>query len=127
MRFLTSKSGWIAGMLLGGAVLLLAQEWQAVTELAGVDFGGLTSARKAIALKALHKQECSCGCDMKVAECRVKDPNCTYSRGLASLTVGAIKAGQNGAAANAESKATKSSSRPTPTLTDSSDPIPTLR
>ena len=40
-------------MLLGGAVLLLAQEWQSVTNLAGVDFGGLTPARKAMALKAL--------------------------------------------------------------------------
>src|SRR5260370_38239054 len=126
MRFLTSKSGWIAGMLLGGAVLLLAQEWQAVTELAGVDFGGLTSARKAIALKALHKQECSCGCDMKVAECRVKDPNCTYSRGLASVTVGAIKAGKSEAAAIAESKASKLGSRPAPKLLEDPGPLQPL-
>ncbi len=113
-------------MLLGGAVLLLAQEWQAVTELAGVDFGGLTSARKAIALKALRMQECSCGCDMKVAECRVKDPNCSYSRGLASVTVGAIKAGKTEAAAIAESKASKFGSRPAPKLLEDPVPIPTL-
>ena len=126
MRFLTSKSGWIAGVLLGGAVLLLAQEWQAVTDLAGVDFGGLTSARKAIALKALRTQGCSCGCDMKVAECRVKDPNCSYSRGLASVTVGAIKTGKTEAAAIAESKASKFGSRPAPKLLEDPVPIPTL-
>ena len=112
-------------MLLGGAVLL-AQEWQAVTELAGVDFGGLTSARKAMALKALRTQGCSCGCDMKVAECRVKDPNCSYSRGLASVTVGAIRAGKTEAAAIAESKASKFGSRPAPKLLEDPVPIPTL-
>ena len=113
-------------MLLGGAVLLLAQEWQTVTELAGVDFGGLTSARKAAALKALRAQGCSCGCDMKVAECRVKDPNCSYSRGLASVTVAAIKAGKSEAAAIAESKASKFGSRPAPKLLEDPVPIPTL-
>ena len=113
-------------MLLGGAVLLLAQEWQTVTELAGVDFGGLTSARKTAALKALRAQGCSCGCDMKVAECRVKDPNCSYSRGLASVTVAAIKAGKSEAAAIAESKASKFGSRPAPKLLEDPVPIPTL-
>lgn len=113
-------------MLLGGAVLLLAQEWQTVTDLAGVDFGGLTSASKAIALKALRTQGCSCGCDMKVAECRVKDPNCSYSRGLASVTVGAIKTGKTEAAAIAESKASKFGSRPAPKLLEDPVPIPTL-
>jgi protein-disulfide isomerase len=126
MRFLKSTSVWIGGMLLGGAVLLLAQEWQTVTELAGVDFGGLTSARKAAALKALRAQGCSCGCDMKVAECRVKDPNCSYSRGLASVTVAAIKAGKSEAAAIAESKASKFGSRPAPKLLEDPVPIPTL-
>ncbi len=106
--------------------MLLAQEWQAVTELAGVDFGGLTSARKAMALKALRTQGCSCGCDMKVAECRIKDPNCSYSRGLASVTVGAIKAGKSEAAAIAESKASKFGSRPAPKLLEDPVPIPTL-
>jgi protein-disulfide isomerase len=126
MRFLTSKSGWILGVLLGGAVLLVAQEWQSVTDLAGVDFGGLTSARKAMALKALRTQGCVCGCDMKVAECRVKDPNCSYSRGLASVTVGAIKAGKTEAAAIAESKASKFGSRPAPKLLEDPVPIPTV-
>ena len=79
---------------MGGAALLLAQEWQTVTNLAGVDFTGLTPARKTLALKALRAEECSCGCDMKVAECRVKDPNCSFSRGLAGVTIDAIKAGK---------------------------------
>jgi protein-disulfide isomerase len=63
---------------------------------------------------------------MKVAECRVKDPNCSYSRGLASVTVGAIKAGKNADEAIAESKASKFGTRPVPKLLDDPVPIPTL-
>jgi len=113
-------------MVLGGAALLLAQEWQTVTNLAGVDFTGLTPARKTRALNALRTQDCSCGCRMKVAECRVKDPSCSLSRGLASITVGAIKAGKTETAAIAESKASKFGSRPAPKLLDDPVPIPTL-
>jgi protein-disulfide isomerase len=113
-------------MALGGAVLLWAQEWQTAVNLAGVDFSGLTPARKTLALHALRTQDCSCGCDMKVAECRVKDPNCSFSRGLASVTVAAIKAGKTESAAIAESKASKFGSRPAPKLLDDPVPIPTL-
>ena len=113
-------------MALGGAALLLAQEWQTVANLAGVDFTGLTPARKTVALKALRTQDCTCGCGMKVAECRVKDPNCSFSRGLASVTVGAIKAGKTETAAIEESKASRFGSRPAPKLLDDPVPIPTL-
>jgi protein-disulfide isomerase len=113
-------------MALGGAALLWAQEWQTVANLAGVDFSGLTPARKTRALNALRTQACSCGCGMKVAECRVKDPSCSFSRGLASVTVGAIKAGKTETAAIAESKASKFGSRPAPKLLDDPVPIPTL-
>ena len=104
----------------------MAQEWQTVANLAGVDFSGLTAAQKTRALHALRTQDCSCGCGMKVAECRVKDPNCSYSRGLASVTVGAIKAGKTEAAAMAEAKASKFGTRPAPKLLDDPVPIPTL-
>jgi len=113
-------------MVLGGAALLLAQEWQTATDLEGVDFSGLSPARKTLAVKALRTQACSCGCAMKVAECRVKDPKCTYSRGLASVTVAAIKAGKSVDDAIAESKASKYGTRPTPKLLDDPVPIPTL-
>lgn len=126
MRSLTSRSKWILGILLIGAAVLAAQEWQTITNLAGVDFTGLTPARKTVALKALRIQDCSCGCGMRVAECRVKDPNCSYSRGLASITVGAIKAGKTETAAIADSKASKFGTRPEPKLLDDPVPIPTL-
>jgi len=113
-------------MITGGAALLLAQEWQTVTNLAGVDFSGLTPARKTLALKALRAEDCSCGCGMKVAECRVKDPNCSFSRGLAAVTIDAVKAGKTETAAMAEAKASKFGTRPAPKLLDDPVAIPTL-
>jgi len=126
MRFQRSRSKWILGILLGGSTILLAQGWQTITNLAGVDFTGLTPARKALALKALRAQDCSCGCSMKVAQCRVEDPNCKYSEGMASVTVDAFKAGKSTTEAIAEAKASKFGTRPPPKLLDDPVPIPTL-
>jgi protein-disulfide isomerase len=72
------------------AACLMAQD-----ELPGVDLSGLNAAQKATVLKLAHDQGCSCGCSMKVAECREKDPSCTYSKGLASVMADAIKRGQS--------------------------------
>ena len=47
-------------------VLCLAQgDWQTLTELPGVDWQGLSPARKATALRIIRTEACSCGCDMK--------------------------------------------------------------
>ena len=75
---------------------MLAQEnWQTETSLAGVDLTGLTPAQQASALKILREQGCSCGCSMKIAECRVKDPACGVSKGLAALVVKNLMAGKS--------------------------------
>src|SRR5579885_2268187 len=75
----------IAGLCIVGAVLLFGQDWTTATSLPKVDFSGLTQAQTARALKLLREQDCSCRCGMKVAECRMKDPSCAYSRGMASV------------------------------------------
>jgi protein-disulfide isomerase len=87
--------------------LLCAQDWQNATSLAAVDLGGLSPAQKNTALKLLRENDCSCGCAMKIAECRVKDPNCSYSRGLASVIVDSVKQGKSGAEAVAAAKASR--------------------
>ena len=85
----------IAGLQLFLASLICAQDWTATENLPSVDFSELTAAQKATALKILREHDCTCGCSMKIAECRVKDPNCYYSRGLASLIIGALKEGKS--------------------------------
>jgi protein-disulfide isomerase len=80
---------------IAGAMLLFAQDWTTATSLPKVDLSGLTPAQTTRALKLLRQQDCSCRCGMKVAECRMKDPSCAYSRGMAELTVKAIREGKN--------------------------------
>jgi len=123
---LVARSKWILGIALGGAVLLLAQDWQTVTNLADVDFTGLTAAKKTAALHALRNFDCSCGCGMKVAECRVKDPNCSYSRGLSTALVEGIKKGKSETDAVAEVKASKLAQPREFKLLDDPVAIPTL-
>jgi len=77
------------------ASLLVAQDWQNTANLPGIDFTGLSPAQKTSALKILREQGCSCGCDMKVAECRVKDPVCGVSRSLAAMVIKELKAGKS--------------------------------
>ena len=85
----------IAALYLLGATLVSAEDWNTAESLPNVDLQGLTAAQKTTVLKLLRERGCSCGCGMKLAECRVKDPSCVYSRGLALTMVDATKAGKN--------------------------------
>src|SRR5262249_32114334 len=87
--------------------LLCAQDWQNSTSLPAVDLAGLTPAQKNTALKLLRENDCSCHCGMKIAECRMKDPNCSYSRGLSSVIVDSLKLGNSPAEALAAAKASR--------------------
>ena len=115
----------MAGFCLFGAIVLFAQDWQNATSLPAVDLSGLTPAQQAKALRALRTEGCSCGCEMKVAECRMKDPGCSFSRGLASVTVDAIKKGKSEAAAIAEANTSKYAHLPEHKLLDDPVTIPT--
>ncbi|MDB5604828.1 MAG: oxidoreductase [Bradyrhizobium sp.] len=77
--------------------LLLAQppiDWHTATDLPGVDMTGLTAQQKTAALKILRDQGCSCGCAMKMAQCRVLDPGCAFSTGLAKVVIKGVREGK---------------------------------
>lgn len=97
MAFLSRRVGILASSLLFISGLLLAQttqDWKTATTLAGVDFSGLTVKQKASALKVLRENACACGCGRTLAQCRVEDPACSASTGLANIVVQAIKSGK---------------------------------
>ncbi len=84
-----------AGLLLLGAVLCLAQEaWQTATTLPGVDLSGLSPSAQKAALAILRSEGCSCGCNQKIAECRMKDQSCATSRRLAGFVIQELHAGK---------------------------------
>ena len=107
--------------LLGAAILFAQQEWTTMTVLPGVDFTGLSAAQKASTLKVLREHSCPCGCEMKLAECRVKDPGCSYSKGTAAVLIESLKAGKAVPAAVAAAEASRWGHIPEHKLLD--DPV----
>jgi len=86
----------IAACIVVAAALLPGQAgWKAVTNLPDVDFSGLSPVKVRALLRLLRNHDCTCGCNMKVAECRVKDPSCSWSKGVAATMAGALRAGKN--------------------------------
>jgi protein-disulfide isomerase len=115
----------IAGLYLLGAALVSAQDWNTLESLPAVDLSSLSPAQKATALKLLRARDCSCGCSMKVAECRVKDPNCYYSKGLAAVIVASLKAGKSEKEALADAEASRFAHPPEHKLLEDPIEIPT--
>ena len=72
-----------------GQVLLANAAY--ATEIPGVDLTGLTPAQKEEALKRLNTDHCTCGCGLTLAQCRINDPSCDVSPGLANAIVADIR------------------------------------
>ena len=66
--------------------VLLANAAQA-TEIPGVDLSDLTAEQRTAVLERLNQEECSCGCHLTVAQCRINDPTCGISPGIAERIV----------------------------------------
>ena len=66
--------------------ILLSNAAQA-TEIPGVDLTKLSAEHRTEALKALNAEHCTCGCTLTVAQCRINDPSCTISPGIAEKIV----------------------------------------
>jgi len=96
------------------------QDWKNAQKLPGVDFTGLTPKQTSLAYKMLREQNCSCGCGMKMAQCRIEDPGCTYSKGLAGVIIDAVKHGKS----ENEALVAAADSKFTPKLLDPPVPIP---
>jgi protein-disulfide isomerase len=101
------RSRLLFGLGLLGAALLFAQDWRTLTQLPAVDLTGLKPRQTESALRVLRNHNCGCGCGMKVAECRVKDPNCSWSKGLAATIIETIRAGKSESDAVEAAKASK--------------------
>ncbi|HLY17376.1 MAG TPA: thioredoxin domain-containing protein [Bryobacteraceae bacterium] len=115
----------VAGLCLLGAALVSAQDWNTMESLPGIDLSSLSPAQKATALKLIRARDCSCGCGMKVAECRVKDPNCYYSKGLAGVIIASLKAGKSEKDALADAEASRFAHAPEHKLLEDPIEIPT--
>lgn len=107
----------IAPLFLLGALCLAQQAtWETATELPYVDWHGITAAHKQAVLKFIRAEKCTCGCTMKMAECRMKDPGCSYSRKEVNLAIKGFDEGKNADEVRAIIK--KEADTPPPVLED---------
>jgi protein-disulfide isomerase len=98
-----------------GAALLVAQpDWKSAVNLPAVDFSGMSPLRARALLRLLRSHDCTCGCGMKVAECRINDPGCAWSKGVAAAMGDAIRTGKNENEAIEAAKASKWGHGPQP-------------
>jgi Protein-disulfide isomerase len=72
-----------------------AVDWTTAKELPAVNLSGLSAQQRVDALKSLRTEACACGCNMRVAQCRVLDPACGDSKALAAMIVEGVKSGKN--------------------------------
>src|SRR4051794_35768338 len=110
--------------LLGASALLFGQSWQTAEELPGVDASGLSSTAKSAVLKMVREQDCNCGCNLKIAECRMKDPQCAYSRALANAVAREFRAGKTADQAYATLRELQKQGPEKPRLLEDPVPIP---
>ena len=97
-------------VILLAALLLPAMPGTAqdAPSLPGVDFSPLTPAQQQTAMKIFKENGCTCGCNMKVAQCRVDDSSCSRSVALAAQAIQLLQQGKS------ETEVVKAVFRPTP-------------
>ena len=58
-----------------------------IKDVPGVDLANLPPEKKAEVLQALNSENCTCGCGLSVAKCRIDDPHCDVSLPVAKKIV----------------------------------------
>jgi thiol-disulfide isomerase/thioredoxin len=69
------------------------------TELPGVDFTGLKPIQRRLALKRMNSENCTCGCKLTIAQCRINESTCSTSEKLAAQIVHQISSVRSAASA----------------------------
>ena len=59
-----------------------------------IDFSGVSQAKISAVLEAFNAKKCACGCNMTVAECVIKDPNCPMWKDHVNQIQGALGNGK---------------------------------
>ena len=103
------------------AIAQAPAKWETVTEFDQLDQGRLSAEQKQKLVTLLRAEGCTCGCSMRIAECRVKDPRCSRSRGLAAMVTRELREGKT---ADQIRAGLESRMKEAPPLLDEAVPIP---
>ncbi|HUJ21811.1 MAG TPA: thioredoxin domain-containing protein [Bryobacteraceae bacterium] len=78
------------------------ESWKTTKEFNGLDQSSLSAEQRRVLLELVRTSNCNCGCSMKIAECRVKDPRCGRSLSLAAMTARQLQEGKSAESIRAE-------------------------
>jgi len=82
------------------------------TELPGVDLSKLTPEQRKVALHRFNADNCSCGCNFTLAQCRIWDSACAVSKAATEKIITDLSAGAAPAQPSANPAPTSASPRP---------------
>jgi thiol-disulfide isomerase/thioredoxin len=95
------ETKYLSGMLKNVKVDLVEDETKALLanaaqakEIPGVDLTKMTPAQRTEAIKAMNSENCTCGCELTIAACRINDPTCSVSLPLAQKLAERIAKGE---------------------------------
>jgi thiol-disulfide isomerase/thioredoxin len=88
------------------------------TMLPGINTTKLTPEQRLVALHRFNAEECTCGCKLTLAQCRINDPACGLSKDRAAAIIEEIYA------AGEKNKAGKPASAPATTPAPANSPKP---
>jgi thiol-disulfide isomerase/thioredoxin len=71
---------------------IFLQHADRASELPGVDLSKLTPEQKKAALHRFNAENCTCGCTLTLAQCRINDSACSVSKSTAAKIVAEIAA-----------------------------------
>lgn len=86
-RMLAGLESDVKVKLVDDPMKMNAEEVLQLKEVPGVDMSKVPDARRNEVLLALNSESCTCGCGLTVAKCRVDDPTCSISPGIAKTIV----------------------------------------
>lgn len=102
------ETQYLSGMLKNVKVELVEDETKALLanaaqakEIPGVDLTKMGPGQRTEALKAMNSTNCTCGCELTLAACRINDPSCNVSLPLAQKLAEQIAKGEKVAPAAA--------------------------
>ncbi|HUR33321.1 MAG TPA: TlpA disulfide reductase family protein [Vicinamibacterales bacterium] len=95
------ETRYLSGMMKNVKVDLVEDETTALLanaaqakEIPGVDLTKMTPAQRTAAIKAMNSENCTCGCELTLAACRINDPSCSVSLPLAQKLAERIAKGE---------------------------------
>ncbi len=90
VRYLTSLPTDVTIQLIERTTQMRLTDAAHATEMPGLDLSQLTPSQREQALQRLNQEDCNCGCQLTLAQCRINDQACDVSLPLAQQVIAEV-------------------------------------